>query len=152
MKTPTIQIEGVTITQLQEIKDDRGAVLHMLRSDSEDFTHFGECYFSEILPGVIKAWKKHKEQTQNLAVPVGRIQLVIYDNRENSLTRGNTIILELGRPDDYHRVKIPPGLWYGFKCISSFSALIANCADSPHRRNESEILDLHDKSIPYFWK
>jgi dTDP-4-dehydrorhamnose 3,5-epimerase len=151
MKTPTIQIEGVTITQLLEIKDERGSVLHMLRNDSEDFTRFGECYFSEVLPGVVKAWKKHKEQTQNLAVPVGRIRLVIYDGRENSLTRGKTGFLELGRPDDYHRVKIPPGLWYGFKCISSIPALIANCADFPHNKNESEIIDLFDNSIPYFW-
>lgn len=144
-------IAGVTVTTLREISDERGAVLHMLRNDAEDFTQFGECYFSEVLPGAIKGWKKHTTQTQNLAVPVGRIRLVIFDNRNSSSTKGNLTIIELGRPDAYKRVKIPPGVWYGFTCISSATALLANCADHPHSKEESEVRDLNDKSIPYSW-
>ena len=63
-------------------------MLHMLRCDSTEFTEFGECYFSEVFPGVIKAWKRHRYQTQNLAVPVGRILIVIYDDRPNSISFG----------------------------------------------------------------
>ncbi len=81
-------IEGVTLTPLRQIGAERGAVLHMLRSDDLEFTRFGECYFSEVLPGAIKAWKRHRAQTQNLTVPVGRIRLVIFDDREASATRG----------------------------------------------------------------
>ena len=81
-----IKIEGVTTVALRQIIDEHGAVLHMLRNDAPDFIKFGECYFSEVLPGAIKAWKLHREQTQNLAVPLGEIRLVIYDDRVGSST------------------------------------------------------------------
>jgi dTDP-4-dehydrorhamnose 3,5-epimerase len=144
-------IDGVVVTALRQITDDRGSVLHMLRSDASDFERFGECYFSEVLPGAVKAWKRHRLQTQNLVVPVGRVRLVIYDVREISPSRGKLFVAELGRPDAYFRVRIPPGLWYGFACISESPALLANCADRPHEAAESETLPLSDPAIPYSW-
>lgn len=145
-------IEGVTLTKLGHFPDERGAVMHMLRNDAADFTCFGECYFSEVRPGVVKAWKRHNKQTQNLAVPVGRARIVIYDDRENSGTNGQVQVIELGRPDDYSRLRIPPGLWYGFAGISSFPALLVNCTDIPHSPNEGEGLPLNHSAIPYQWE
>lgn len=144
-------IEGVTLTELRQISDARGAVLHMLRCDAPDFTQFGECYFSEVLPGAVKAWKRHRAQTQNLAVPVGRIRMVMYDARERSMTLGHLQELELGRPDAYLRLRIPPGVWYGFACISDMPALLSNCADLPHDPTESELRPTDDTRIPYHW-
>ena len=144
-------INGVIITKLRSISDERGSVLHMLRSDALEFNSFGECYFSEILPGSIKAWKRHRLQTQNIAVPVGRIRLVIYDEREFSPSRGKLRVLELGRPDAYLRLQIPPGLWYGFSCIGKTAALLANCTDLPHDPLESEVCPVDHPAIPYKW-
>lgn len=145
------EIEGVVITPLRQIADERGVVLHMLRNDAADFQRFGECYFSEVAPGAVKAWKRHNEQTQNLAVPVGRMRLVIYDNRAGSFTHGHLQILELGRPDVYARVRVPPGLWYGFACLSDTPALLVNCADMPHAPAESEQMPMDTELIPYSW-
>ena len=39
-------IDGVIITELRQINDERGAVLHMLRCDAPEFSRFGECYIS----------------------------------------------------------------------------------------------------------
>ena len=75
-------LEGVIITNLKQFYDDRGSVLHMINKNSESFKAFGEVYFSEIFPRCVKAWKKHKIQTQNFVVPVGNIKLVIFDDRE----------------------------------------------------------------------
>lgn len=144
-------IEGVVLTELRQINDDRGSVLHMLRSDALDFTQFGECYFSEILPGVTKAWKRHRVQTQNIAVPVGRVRFVIYDNREGSSTLGRVQVVELGRPDAYLRLQIAPELWYGFTCLGSVPALLANCPDLPHLPSESEQQTIHTANFPYLW-
>jgi|SRR3989338_9023513 len=144
-------IDGVVLTELRQVGDDRGTVLHMLRSDAPEFTRFGECYFSEVHPRSVKAWKRHKVQTQNLAVPVGRVQFVIYDDRDKSSTKGRLQVLELGRPDAYLRLRIPPGLWYGFGCISKMSALLVNCADLPHNPEESELRSIDDAEIPYQW-
>lgn len=139
------------ISPLKQFKDERGSVLQMLRCDAPEFTQFGECYFSEVLPGAIKAWKRHRAQTQNLAVPVGRIRVVIYDDRESSTTCGKMKVMELGRPDAYYRLKIVAGLWYGFTCISSTPALLANCADLPHDPADGEVLGWDDPAIPYSW-
>lgn len=149
--TPPSHIDGVIATELRQISDDRGAVLHMLRCDAPEFERFGECYFSEVMPGAIKAWKRHHLQTQCIAVPVGRIRLVIYDDRDGSVTRGQVQERELGRPDAYVRLRIPPGLWYGFTCISATPALLANCPDLPHKPAESEARPADDPAIPYAW-
>jgi dTDP-4-dehydrorhamnose 3,5-epimerase len=143
------QIPGVFLKELAQISDQRGAVLHMLRNDADDFEKFGECYFSEVLPGKIKAWKFHKEQTQNLAVPVGRVRFVLFDNRDPNNEKLE--IIELGRPDAYSRLKIPPQIWYGFSCISEETALITNCANIPHSPEESLVKDVNDPFVPYKW-
>lgn len=143
-------IEGVFIEKLKKIEDSRGKVMHMLRCDSPLFNTFGEIYFSTVNGGIVKAWKKHLKMTQYFAVPVGKIKLVIYDDRDNSSTKGQIYELELGE-ENYCLVKIPPMLWYGFKGISSIPALIANCADIPHDPNEIKTADPSDLTFPYVW-
>ena len=145
------RIDGVTLTPLRQIVDERGAVLHMLRADDADFTQFGECYFSEILPGAVKAWKRHRVQTQYLSVPVGRVRFVVFDDRASSPTRGNLQVIELGRPDAYERLQIPPALWYGFACLGDGPALVVNCADRPHEPSEAENRPADDPGVPYGW-
>ena len=143
-------IDGIVLHELKQIIDDRGRVMHMVRNDSPVFEKFGEIYFSEIMPNVVKAWKYHEKMTQLISVPVGMIGIVVYDDREGSKTRGDLVVFEIGK-DNYKLLKIPPKLWYGFKCISQHPALLANCADLPHDPFESKNVDLHDKSIPFQW-
>lgn len=146
------EIEGVIVQLLKQISDPRGSVLHMMRKDSELFKQFGEVYFSEIHPGAIKAWKRHKEQTQNLTVPIQRIRLVIYDARPHSSTQGKVAEYELGRPNNYKLIQIPPMVWYGFQALDDQTALIANCADQPHNLEEAESLPSDSDQIPYQWE
>ena len=146
-------IAGVRIHPLRVIEDARGAVLHMLRADALDFGVFGEIYFSEVNPGAVKAWKRHQRMTQRFAVPIGRIRLAIYDDRDGSPTAGLVQVIEFGRPDAYSLVVVPPLLWYGFETIGDQAALMANCADLPHDPMESEHLDPAAAAgrIPYVW-
>ena len=44
----TKNIQGITISPLKIISDDRGSVMHMLRNDNQIFEQFGEIYFSTI--------------------------------------------------------------------------------------------------------
>ena len=145
------QINGVLIQSLKQIEDNRGSVLHMIRNDGVLFKKFGEVYFSEIHPGKVKAWKRHKEQAQNLATPVGTIRLVIYDDRQKSSTRGNLVEFTVGRPNHYRLIHIPPMLWYGFQSLNKQTSLIANCTDLPHALLEDEILPQDSDRIPYQW-
>tara|TARA_Y100001970_G_scaffold48698_1_gene61814 strand:+ start:5386 stop:5835 length:450 start_codon:yes stop_codon:yes gene_type:complete len=144
-------INDLEIISLRIIEDDRGAVLHMLRSDSDIYSDFGELYFSETKPGIVKAWKCNSKLTQLLAVPKGRIRLVIFDDRLDSSSKGELQILEVGRPDAYQLIKIPNNLWYGFKCISTEPALIANCTNGVHSPDNTRTKNYDNPSIPFSW-
>ena len=144
------EIEGLTITPLRRIADERGAVFHMLREDSPVFERFGEIYFSLVYPGVVKGWHIHKRMTLNYAVPVGMIKLVCYDDRQGSRTRTAVQELHVGEVN-YVLVTIPPFVWNGFKGEGAAPALVANCATVPHDPDEIDRLDPFDNEIPYDW-
>jgi dTDP-4-dehydrorhamnose 3,5-epimerase len=143
-------IKDVLIDPLKVIADDRGAVMHMIRSDAPYFKQFGEVYFSIVNAGVVKGWKLHKEQTQFFAVPSGNIKLVLMDYREGSDTFKEIQEIIIGE-DDYKLVKIPVGVIYGFQSLNNQKAMIANCADIPHSKGEAQAFDLNDSNIPYVW-
>ncbi len=143
-------IEGVLIHPLRQIPDERGKVMHMLRTDDPHFEQFGEIYFSVVYPGVIKGWHLHKRMTINYAVPFGSIKLVLYDDREGSATRGETQEIFLGE-SNYALVRVPPNVWNGFKGIGLTQAVVANCATIPHDPAEIVRLDPFSKKIPYDW-
>lgn len=143
-------IDGVTITPLRQISDERGKVMHMLRNDSDIFVSFGEIYFSCIYPGSVKAWHIHKKMTLNYAVPFGNIKFVLYDDRKNSPTKGEVMEMFLGT-DNYCLVTVPRMVWNGFKGLGNEMAIVANCASIPHDPKEIERLDPADPSIPYSW-
>ena len=42
-------INGVIITELKTLSDNRGKVMHMLRNDSNVFSSFGEIYFQQLI-------------------------------------------------------------------------------------------------------
>ena len=151
MEPLNITIEGVLVSPLKQIPNELGDVLHMMRNDSSLFMGCGEIYFSEIKPGCIKAWKRHRKMTQHIAVPVGKIRLVLYDDRSGSPSRGEMMELSLGRPATYSLVRIPHGIWYGFRNIGAHTALIANCTDIPHDPEESESSGADAGPIPYRW-
>ncbi len=143
-------IDGVKIKPLKRICDERGMVMHMLRCDDPDFEKFGEIYFSVVYPGVVKGWHIHKEMTLNYAAVSGMIKLVLYDEREDSPTKGELQEIFMGE-DNYVLVKIPPRVWNGFKGIGVKPAVVANCATIPHDPDEIRRLDPFDNHIPYDW-
>ena len=110
-------IQDVIISPLKIISDDRGKVMHMLRSDSKVFQKFGEIYFSTIYRDKIKGWHLHKESFLNYTCVSGSVKLVLFDNRSNSQTKDQyqEIILS---PKDYVLVTIPPNIWNGFKGLN----------------------------------
>lgn len=144
-------IKGVEIHPLKIIKDDRGQIMHMMRSDSPAFKKFGEIYFSMVFPGRVKAWHIHKLMTLNYAVPFGQISLVLYDDRKDSPTKGELMEIPLG-DTNYSLVSVPPMVWNGFIGNSNFPSLVANCSDFPHDPDEIGRISPFDPSIPYRWK
>jgi hypothetical protein len=69
-------------------------------------------YFTTIYRDVGKGWHRHREMTLNYACVFGRIKLVLYDDREESPTKGALQEIFLG-PDNHALVVIPPDVWNG---------------------------------------
>jgi len=143
-------IEGVRVTPLRQIPDERGKVMHMLRADADGFAGFGEIYFSCVYPGAVKAWHLHRRMVLNYAVPHGKIKFVLYDDRAKSATKGVVQELFLG-PDNYFLVTVPPLVWNGFKGLGTEMAIVANCASIAHDPDEIVREDPQASAIPYDW-
>lgn len=143
-------INGVIIKKLSKIPDERGAVYHMLKKEDELFESFGEIYFSTVYHGAIKGWHLHKKMVLNYSVVSGMIKLVLFDDRENSDTKGNLMEIFIG-DENYLLVKIPPGIWNGFKGISTNKAIVANCSSISHDPDEIERMNIINSKINYDW-
>lgn len=143
-------IQGVDFHPLKQIPDERGRVMQMLRRDDPWFERFGEIYFSVVYPGVVKGWHLHKVMTLNYAVIVGRIKLVLYDEREDSPTRGKLQEIFAGE-DNYCLITVPPNVWNGFKGLGVEPAILANCATEPYDPSEIVRSDPFSDRIPYDW-
>ena len=143
-------IHDVKITPLKIIPDQRGKVMHMLRKDSPIFDKFGEIYFSTIYHKSIKAWPLHKESALNYACMHGKVKLVLFDDRDNSPSKGNFQELVLS-PKNYFLVTIPPNIWNGFKGLDEPESIIANCLTLPHNEKEMVRKDPFDNHFNYNW-
>lgn len=143
-------IHGVVVDRPKVFRDDRGAVMRMLRADDPHFAGFGEVYFSLVNPSVIKGWKRHREMTMALSVPSGKVLLVLYDDRPGSETFGSIQQVTLS-PEDHCVVMIPPMVWNGFMGLGDGVSVVTNCASISHRPDEADTRDLRDPAIPFQW-
>ena len=144
-------INGVIISKRNQIIDERGKIMHMLRCDDPIYDKFGEIYFSCTFPGAIKAWHMHKKMTLNYAVISGKIKLVLYDDRKESKTYKNIqeIFLSI---ENYAVITVPPLIWNGFKAVGNEPSIVANCSDIPHNPDEIIRKPFDSKEIPYTWE
>ncbi len=143
-------IDGVVVSPLQRIPDERGTLYHMLKRTDPHFKEFGEIYFSSIYPGVVKGWHLHERMTINYTCIVGTLKVVLFDERETSKTRGEIQTIYLG-PSNYVLVSVPPRIWNGLMNVGEVEAIVANCATIPHDPTEVRRLDPHKNHIPYDW-
>ena len=139
-------INDALITQLDVIDTPGGNVMHAMKETSAGYAGFGEAYFSQVDKGIIKAWKRHKNMTLNLVVPVGEIKFVLFDDRDVSNTRFQEIIISR---KNYCRLTVPPMVWMGFQGLSNDGSMLLNIANIEHDPGEVDRLEI-DK-MNYNW-
>lgn len=142
-------MEGILLTPLKQIHHPKGDVFHGMKKNDPGYVGFGEAYFSTILSGEIKPWKKHSRMTLNLVVPVGSIRFVFYDDRSGSATFGETQTVEIG-VDNYQRLTVPPGVWMAFEGLMDGYNLLLNIADMEHDPFEVERAELNRFAYPHY--
>lgn len=144
-------IDGVLITPLKQIYHPKGDVFHAMKCLDSGFEGFGEAYFSSIIGGLIKAWKRHSKMTLNLVCIVGKIHFVLYDDRETSKTKGQftEITLSPDNTETYNRLTIPPGVWMGFVGIAEGKSILLNVANIPHDPTEQVNIPIEESHIKF---
>ena len=80
--------------------------------------------------------------TLNLVVPVGKMEFVIYNDKDHNFF--NVTISQ----DNYQRLTISPGFWLAFRGLDEKNILL-NIASIEHDPSESESIDLN--KIIYDW-
>ncbi len=117
-------IDGVQIIALKRFNDDGGALTELARLNNgivEGPAQFkiAQINYSEIDPGVIKAFHLHLKQTDLWYVPpAAKLLLVLADLRQSSPTQSVRMRLIMG--DCKSRlVLIPPGVAHGCKNITN---------------------------------
>lgn len=103
-------------------------------------------------PGVIKAFHYHERQDDLWFFPVGNAQVVLYDLRETSPTKGVTNVFYMGETNPLLLV-IPKGVAHGYRVLGSNPLIITyfttesyNPASPDERR-----LAWNDESINFDW-
>jgi len=143
-------IDGVKIVPLRRIPDERGTIMHGVRSDNI-LNPFGEVYFKKLYKGVINGWHVHETLILNYICLLGMIKLVLCDMRAESPTKGEIQEIYFG-DDHYCLVHIPPGIANASKGMTDPFALFTNIASEPHNPDIKYLrIDPHKGDIPYDW-
>jgi dTDP-4-dehydrorhamnose 3,5-epimerase len=146
------QIDGVWVKDLAVIPDERGRLQEILRADDDGFKKFGQVYISTTYPGVVKAWHLHKVQEDNFCCVKGMVKLVLHDSRDSSPTKGTLTEYFLGEHNPM-LVRVPAGVYHGWKCISEDESIVVNIPTEAYNRESPDEYrapwDTPD--IPYSW-
>lgn len=151
-------IDGVMTKKLKVIPDERGRLMECLRNDDELFIQFGQFYMTTTYPGVVKGWHLHDGQWDNIVCVKGMLKLVLCDGRKGgdgeaaSPTAGQINEFFIGEHNPM-LVRVPPGVWHGWKCISVEEAFVVNAPTEVYRYDQPDQRELsHDTpEIPYDW-
>jgi|SRR3989338_3107948 len=145
-------INGVEIKKLKLIRDNRGFLMEMLRSDDSIFEKFGQVYLSVCKPKVVKGWHYHKKQTDNFVVVKGNSKVVLYDGREDSPTKGEVQEVFIGE-DNPILLKIPPFVVHGITPAGDEPSYLINCPTIPYdyKAPDEFRISFKSKDIPYDW-
>jgi len=148
-------IKDVIYKKLKVIRDERGFLFEILRSDWKDyFKKFGQAYITCCYPGWVKGWHYHKKQYDNFCCVRGKVRVVLVDFRENSETykEVNEFVMEDREPAI---LRIPPYVLHGFECLSDAECWILNLPSEVYNYAEPDEyrLPLSSPEVPYEpWK
>jgi dTDP-4-dehydrorhamnose 3,5-epimerase len=157
---PTVNAAGESIARLPDgvgfrraitHVDDRGSVCELFdprwqwHPDPLVFV-----YMFTLRPGMVKGWGLHKLHEDRYLLLKGEMEIVMYDVRPESSTRGllaRVVLSEIDR----RLMNIPAGIWHANHNIGSVDALVVNFPTRPydHDSPDKYRLPLDTDQIPH---
>ncbi len=142
---------GVVFRDAVTHVDERGAVVELY--DPRWGFHkeplvFSYCFTAR--PGKVKGWAVHRRHDDRYFILFGEVEVVLYDEREDSPTRGLVAKVVLSE----HRrrlMSIPAGVWHASRTLGQTDAVLVNFPTMPydHANPDKYRLPLNDPRIPY---
>ena len=119
-------IAGVAFKQLKSWPDQRGFFREILRFNDPIFSisRFAQWSHSCMHRNVVKGWHYHHRQYDWWYIPIGNVEVVLFDNREESPSYRTKLVFNLGEESKFGPgtfaacVRIPPGVLHGCKVLS----------------------------------
>jgi dTDP-4-dehydrorhamnose 3,5-epimerase len=144
-------LHGMTVRDIVTHTDDRGTVFEIF--DPRWGWHEEPLVFSYVFtirPGVVKGWGLHHRHEDRYALLLGEMELVCYDVREDSPTRGMVSKLVLSE----HRrqlVNVPAGVWHADRNIGGKDVVVVNfpTIQYDHSAPDKVRLPLDSPEIPH---
>jgi dTDP-4-dehydrorhamnose 3,5-epimerase len=131
---PPSEIDGVQLVDLRRHHDDGGSMTELARlleGRPEALGGFTvrQINYSEVEPGVIKAFHLHARQTDVWYVPPSdRLLVVLLDARQGSRTEGTARRLMMGSGNS-RLLRIPPGVAHGVRNLGTATGRIIYFTD-----------------------
>lgn len=142
---------GVSFKEVPTHIDERGSVCEMFdeRWDwHEDPLVFAYCF--TVRPGVIKGWGLHKLHEDRYFTLFGELEVVFYDERKDSPTRGLVSSVVLSH-HNRRVMNIPAGVWHACRNVGPEDVVVINFPTIPydHENPDKYRLPLDTDRIPY---
>ena len=131
---PAPVIDGVRLVELKRFSDDGGSLTELVRlvdGAPESLAGFTvrQVNYSEMEPGVIKAYHLHARQTDVWYVPPSdRMMVLLLDVRETSPTKDARMRVMLGAGAS-RLLRIPPGVAHGVRNVGGATGRIIYFTD-----------------------
>jgi dTDP-4-dehydrorhamnose 3,5-epimerase len=142
---------GVSFHEVTTHIDDRGSLVELY--DPRWGWHDAPMVYSycfTLRPGAIKGWAMHKKHEDRYFILIGELELVLYDDREGSPTRGmvsKIYLSELNR----RLINIPAGIWHANRNIGGKDVVAVNFPTQPYDRSDPDKYRLppNNDTIPH---
>ena len=146
-------IKDVKIKQVKRHLDDRGFFSEILKEGEETFREVKQTSYTETYPGVIKAFHWHKKQWDIWFVVKGMAQIVLYDTRGDSSTKGETQVICAGE-DNPVLVLIPPGVAHSYRVLGNRRmGLFYHTSETYDPENpDEERIPFDDPKVGFDWE
>ncbi|PEF38298.1 spore coat protein [Bacillus sp. AFS094228] len=147
-------IEGVKVKKLVKHCDDRGFFAELVRDDEPELlSRFGQASCSMSYPGVIKAFHYHEKQDDLWFFPSGNAQVVLFDLRDGSSTKGETDVYYMGEENPI-MLLIPKGVAHGYRVLGQKPATILYFTTESYNpiNPDEKRIDWDDSEIGFSWE
>lgn len=150
LQTP---IDGVVALEVLHVPVNYGVLTEIFHPDWDPGgSPVAQVYQVRLFAGTISAWHSHLQMTDRLFVNQGFMKIVLFDDREGSMTRGLINEFHVGdaRPT---LIVIPPGVWHGVQNLGASDSLYINLPSHAYNYEDPDHYRLsHDTpDIPYSW-